>query len=80
MASTIDDQGHVRRGLPGGRVGHDPGIEWSVYDKRNLFLNKQQLLVIGDRNFPVCERRLEFQHPNMAFFNVAFQNNRPKEY
>ncbi|MBS0153414.1 MAG: NADH-quinone oxidoreductase subunit NuoI [Nitrospira sp.] len=55
-------------------------FEWSTYDKRDLFLNKQQLLAIGDRNFSVRERRLEFQHPNVAFFNVAFQDNRPKEF
>lgn len=47
-------------------------FEWSVYDKRDLFLNKHQLLAIGDRNFPAREKRLEFQHPNVAFFNVAF--------
>lgn len=47
-------------------------FEWSTYDKRDLLLNKQQLLAIGDRNFPVRERKLEFQHPNVAFFNVAF--------
>lgn len=47
-------------------------FEWSTYDKRDLFLNKQQLLAIGDRNFPHREKRLELQHPNVAFFNVAF--------
>ncbi len=50
-------------------------FEWSTYDKRNLFLNKRQLLAIGDRNFPLRERRLEFQHPNVAFFNVAFDHH-----
>ncbi|MDR4489205.1 MAG: NADH-quinone oxidoreductase subunit NuoI [Nitrospirales bacterium] len=45
--------------------------EWAVYNKRDLVLNKQQLLAIGDRSFPNREKRLEFQHPNMAFFNVA---------
>jgi NADH-quinone oxidoreductase subunit I len=45
-----------------------------VYDKRQLHLNKEQLLAIGDRSFPVREEQLEFQHPNVAFFNVAFKN------
>ncbi len=48
-------------------------FEWSTYDKRDLFLNKQQLLAIGDRNFPHREKRLELQHPNVAFFNVGFR-------
>jgi NADH-quinone oxidoreductase subunit I len=54
-------------------------FEWSIYDKRNLFLNKKQLLAIGDRNFPVRERRLEFQHPHVAFFNVAFPGSPQKD-
>jgi NADH-quinone oxidoreductase subunit I len=53
--------------------------EWAVYDKRHLLLNKQQLLAIGDRSYPVREKRLEFQHPNVAFFNVAFKSLPPKE-
>ncbi len=52
--------------------------EWSVYDKRNLYLNKDQLLAIGDRNFSVREKRLEMQHPNVAFFNVAFHDQPEK--
>jgi NADH-quinone oxidoreductase subunit I len=39
-------------------------FEWSVYDKRNLLLNKQQLLAIDDRNFPYREKRRELQHPS----------------
>ena len=54
-------------------------FEWSVYDKRNLFLNKQQLLAIGDRNFPHREKRLELQHPNVAFFNIGFDHHPPKQ-
>ena len=54
--------------------------EWSVYDKRDLFLNKQQLLAIGDRNFPVREKRLDFQHPNVALFNVGFHNHPLKQF
>ncbi len=46
--------------------------EWAVYNKRDLLLNKDQLLAIGDRSFPNREKRLEFQHPNVAYFNVAF--------
>lgn len=53
--------------------------EWSVYDKRHLFLNKEQLLAIGDRNFPIREKRLELQHPNVAFFNVAFPDSPPRD-
>lgn len=53
--------------------------EWAVYDKRELLLNKQQLLAIGDRSFPNREKRLEFQHPNLALFNVAFPGQPAKE-
>jgi NADH-quinone oxidoreductase subunit I len=55
-------------------------FEWSTYNKRDLFLNKQQLLAIGDRNFTHRERRLEFQHPNVAFFNVAFLDSPQKTF
>ncbi len=54
--------------------------EWSVYDKRDLFLDKQQLLSIGDRSFPIREKRLEFQHPHVAVFNVAKHNHPPKTF
>ena len=53
-------------------------FEWAVYDKRQLHLNKQQLLAIGDRSYPVREKRLELQHPNVAFFNVAFRESPAK--
>lgn len=53
-------------------LGMTREFEWAVYDKRQLHLNKQQLLAIGDRSFPVREKRLELQHPNVAFFNVTF--------
>jgi NADH-quinone oxidoreductase subunit I len=52
--------------------------EWAVYDKRDLFLNKQQLLAIGDRTFQKREKRLEFQHPNLAVFNTASSNHPSK--
>jgi NADH-quinone oxidoreductase subunit I len=52
--------------------------EWAVGDKRDLFLNKQQLLAIGDRAFRTREKRLEFQHLNLAVFNVATSNHQPK--
>lgn len=55
---------------PVNALGMTPEYEWSVYDKRDLHLNKDQLLAIGDRNFPVREKRIEFQHPHVAFFNV----------
>ena len=50
-------------------LGMTREYECSVYDKRNLLLNKQQLLAIGDRSFPIREKRMEFQHPNVAFHN-----------
>lgn len=53
--------------------------EWAVYNKRDLFLDKQQLLAIGDRSFPNREKRLEFQHPNVAYFNIAFPGQPLKE-
>jgi NADH-quinone oxidoreductase subunit I len=52
--------------------------EWAVYDKRDLLLNKHQLLAIGDRAFQIREKRLEFQHPNLAVFNVASANHPSK--
>jgi NADH-quinone oxidoreductase subunit I len=55
-------------------LGMTREYEWSVYDKRQLHLNKEQLLAIGDRSFPVREKQLELQHPNVAFFNVAFKH------
>jgi NADH-quinone oxidoreductase subunit I len=61
-------------------LGMTREYEWSVYDKRDLLLNKQQLLAIGDRAFPIREKRLEFQHPNVAFFNVAVHNHPLKEF
>lgn len=61
-------------------LGMTREYEWSVYDKRDLLLNKQQLLAIGDRSFPMREKRLEFQHPNVAVFNVAFHNHPEKHF
>lgn len=66
-ACPVDAQGMTRE------------FEWAVYDKRNLHLNKQQLLAIGDRGYPVREKKLELQHPNVAFFNVAFKQLPQKE-
>ena len=54
-------------------LGMTREFEWAVYDKRQLHLNKQQLLAIGDRSFPVREKRLELQHPNVAFFQCRVQ-------
>jgi len=59
-------------------LGMSREFEWSVYDKRQLHLNKEQLLAIGDRSFPVREKQLELQHPNVAFFNVSFSHVPPK--
>jgi NADH-quinone oxidoreductase subunit I len=66
-------------GLSGRRAGMTQEFEWSTYDKQDLFPNKQQLLAIGDRNFPYREKRLELQHPNVAFFNVALPGSPQKE-
>src|SRR3989475_3665142 len=52
--------------------------EWAKYNKRDLRLNKEQLLALGDRNFPVREKKLEFQHPNVAYFNIGHKNLPPK--
>jgi NADH-quinone oxidoreductase subunit I len=56
---------------PVNALGMTKEYEYATYDKRNLKLNKEQLLAIGDRAFPVRETRVEFQHPHAAFFNVA---------
>ena len=37
-------------------LGMTREFEWAVYDKRQLHLNKEQLLAIGDRSFPVREK------------------------
>jgi NADH-quinone oxidoreductase subunit I len=55
-------------------LGMTREFEWSVYDKRQLHLNKEQLLAIGDRSFPVREKQLELQHPNVAFFSTCRKN------
>jgi NADH-quinone oxidoreductase subunit I len=55
---------------PVNALGMTTEYEWSVYDKRDLHLNKEQLLAIGDRAFPVREKRIEFQHPHVAYFNT----------
>ncbi len=56
---------------PVNALGMSSEYEWAVYDKRSLRLNKEQLLTIGDRAFPVREKRVELQHPHAAFFNVG---------
>jgi len=61
-------------------LGMTREYEWSVYDKRDLRLNKQELLALGDRSFPIREKRLEFQHPNVAVFNIANQNHPLKRF
>jgi NADH-quinone oxidoreductase subunit I len=50
-------------------LGMTREYEWSLYEKRDLLLNKHQLLAIGDRSFPMRKKRLEFRHPNVAFIN-----------
>jgi len=61
-------------------LGMSQEFEWAVYDKRHLQLDKQQLLAIGDRAFPEREKRLEFQHPNVAWFNVACRDMPKKDF
>jgi NADH-quinone oxidoreductase subunit I len=51
---------------------------WARYNKRDLRLDKQQLLALGDRNFPEREKKLEFQHPNVAYFNIGHKSLPPK--
>jgi NADH-quinone oxidoreductase subunit I len=48
--------------------------EWAVYNKRDLLLNKQQLLALGDRNFPEREKKIELQHHSVTFFNIGHQD------
>lgn len=40
-------------------LGMTQEYEQPVYDKRNVFLNKRQLLAIGDRSFPNREKHQE---------------------
>jgi NADH-quinone oxidoreductase subunit I len=61
-------------------LGMTREFEWSVYNKRDLLLNKEQLLALGDRSFPVKEKRIEFQHLNVAVFNVGMHNHPPKDF
>jgi NADH-quinone oxidoreductase subunit I len=56
---------------PVNALGMTKEYEWSVYDKRKLLLNKEQLLAIGDRAFPVREKPVEFQNPHAATFNLG---------
>ena len=41
-------------------LGMTQEYEQPVYDKRNVFLNKRQLLAIGDRSFPNREKHRNF--------------------
>ena len=52
-------------------LGMTQEFEFAAYDKRSLVLDKEQLLALGDRNYPVREKRVEFQNPHAAFFNTA---------
>lgn len=56
---------------PVNALGMTAEYEWAVYDKRNLLLDKEQLLAIGDRAFPNREKRVQSQHPHAAYFNVG---------
>jgi len=53
-------------------------LEWARYNKRDLCLNKEQLLALGDRNFPEREKKLELQHHTVATFNIGHKNLPPK--
>lgn len=52
-------------------LGMTKEFEYSTLDKRNLKLDKDRLLAIGDRAFPDREEPVEFQHPHAAYFNTA---------
>ena len=54
-------------------LGMTREFEWSVYDKRQLHLNKEQLLAIGDRSFPVREKRLEAATPERGVLQRRIQ-------
>ena len=59
-------------------LGMTKEFEYATYDKRKLMLDKEQLLTLGDRTFPIREKRVELQHPHSMFFNVAHQGYPPK--
>ncbi len=56
---------------PVNALGMTTEFEYATFDKRNLRLNKEQLLAIGDRAYPVREKRIEFQNSHAATFNIA---------
>jgi NADH-quinone oxidoreductase subunit I len=59
------------KACPVDALGMTTEYEYATYDKRNLLLDKRQLLELGDRNYPVREKRIEFQNQHAATFNVA---------
>lgn len=59
------------KACPVDALGMTTEYEYATYDKRRLLLDKQQLLELGDRNFPVREKRIEFQNHHAATFNIA---------
>src|SRR5437016_945322 len=73
------DRGMCVQACPVDALAMTTEYEWAKYNKRDLRLNKEQLLALGDRNFPVREKKLEFQHPNVAYFNIGHKNLPPKE-
>lgn len=52
-------------------LGMTSEYEYATYDKRDLMLDKEKLLEIGDHAFPVREKRIEFQHGHVATFNIG---------
>ena len=54
-------------------LGMSQEFEWAVYDKRNLHLNKEQLLAIGDRAFPEREKTIGIPAPQRGLFQRLLQ-------
>jgi hypothetical protein len=55
-------------------VRHGPTSRWSLFGRA-----LSDRAIVGDRTFLTREKRLEFQHPNLAVFNIAASNHPPKD-
>jgi formate hydrogenlyase subunit 6/NADH:ubiquinone oxidoreductase subunit I len=56
-------------------LGMTEEFECSLYDTRYLLLNKEQLLAISDRNFPVREKRIALQHQKVDQANAIIRKS-----
>lgn len=45
--------------------------EYSTYNKRDLILNKQKMLEMGDRAFPVRQKRFDISKKHLNIFNLG---------